>query len=206
MGLFDVKVTTTKAFSTERLVKYINNGIAIGLTKTAKEAQEAVLTELGSHFTVRNKWATNSPIGIKIKAASGDKPSEGAEVFTKAPFGQRQQEGGTKIPYGNHIAVPAKAGPLNRARVIPAGMRPKALIDSGRGFIVTLNSGKKAIALHDKRKRDFVIVYFLEPSVKVKATDWFYGPVQKVARERLAKNVGEGIDTTLARFKASTSG
>src|SRR5438445_1744194 len=100
---FSVKVTKAPP-SAERIMKYMNNGIAIGLTKTAKEGQAAVIdkVEHGGIFINRKTWfAQQSPIGIKIKAASGDNVEAGAEVKTKAYFGPLQESGGIKLPFSS---------------------------------------------------------------------------------------------------------
>lgn len=216
--MFDVKVTTTKPFSTERLVKYINNGVAIGLTKTAKEAQDAVQKGLPSHFTIRNRWAENSPIGIKIKAASGDRPSDGAEVFTKAPFGPRQQEGQEKLPYKNYLAIPI----IPFARPTKESLIPKKNLPSNlkNAFILTTITGKKFLCIRKpKGRRAFsglprsggrqtsglVTMYQLVTKVKGKAVDFFYGPIEKVVSRRLVKNCSEGVDAQLRKFAERTA-
>lgn len=187
-------------FPAAKIVKQFNYGTAVGLTKTAKEAQAAVQGAAKGAFKNRKAWyAQSSPIGIKVKPATVANPV--AEIYAQNYFLPLQESGGIKIPFGNHIAVPARDGPINKARTIPAAMRPKALISSGRGFIIDLKSGHKAIAVRGLKKRGkfkgLTIVYFLVPKVKITAKHVFFDPIKKVVDRRMGIIIDREISKAL---------
>ena len=127
----------------QKLVKQINYGTAVGLTRTAKEGQAAVQGALRGKFTIRNAWLTNSPIAIKITPAT--QATQFAEVYTKAPFMQRQDEGGEKIPYKNYLAIPI----IPFARPSKNALIPKRNLPSNlkNAFILTTKTGKKILCV-----------------------------------------------------------
>lgn len=186
----------------EKIVKNLNFGTAVGLTKTAKEGQAAVFGAVRGTFKGPNNWL-KSPIGIKITPATRDKLT--AEVKTSAKFLPLQDEGGVKLPFGNHLCIPASKGPLAGKRRIPANMRPKAIMDSGRGFITTTKSGTKIMGVRGLKTRGkyagFTIMYVMVPKAQIKAAKVFYDPIKKVVDRRLAINIRHSIDRAFATMK-----
>lgn len=203
--MFDLRTSVTGVPSAEKIIKQVLYGTAVGLTKTAKEAQAAVIGASQGAFRNRKPWMNpSSPIGIKITPATA--ASQFAEVYAKNYFLPKQDEGGIKLPFsGTHVAVPAPDGPVNTARVIPAAMRPRALIASGRGFIITLKSGVKAVAVRGLKKRGkfkgLTIAYFLVPKVKITATHVFYDPIQKVIDRRMMSNISREVGIAIAKMR-----
>lgn len=198
--MFDVRITKFPPTAAE-IMKQINFGTALGLTNTAIQAQTAVVGAMQGRFTIRNNWLTNSPIGIKINRAT--KVNLKAEVFTRAPFLPLQESGGIKIPYGNHLAMPADDGPLKKLKKIPEALRPKALMASGRGFIITgKKSGVKLMMTRNLKSRGKYggvrIMYVLIPHAKLKPANVFYKVIGKVVDRRLALNISQGIEKAFA--------
>lgn len=182
-------------------MKYVNNGTAVGLTKTAQKGQDNVVAELKSKFTVRGNWfQKNTPVGIKIKAANGDNLR--AEVFTNAHFLPLHDTGGTKYAYKDYIAIPTQFARPNKARKVADQLKPKALIASGKAAIVTLDSGGKAIYAVDPRrpKEGWVPMYILTKQAKIKDVDIFTVPVQKAVDKYLKNYVSDGISKALDRL------
>jgi hypothetical protein len=103
-----------------KLIKQFAFGTAVGLTKTAGEAQDAVKGAIRGKFTIRNKWM-DSPIGIKRKAANKNDVPIAAEVSTKAKFMKLQDEGGPKLAYKNYLAIPI----IPNARASKTALIPK---------------------------------------------------------------------------------
>lgn len=188
--------------SAERIIKYMKNGIAIGVTKTAKEAQAAVVANLRGTFTIRNAWLTNSPIGIKVTIARGDQYRPTATIYTTAKFLPMHEAGATKFPLGNHIAVPTKFARPNKGSRIRAEHRPKALIASGKAAIVENDNGTKLLYADLGGAKGWVPMYVLTPKAKQKKADIWEKPIRKVVDRNLAKNIDAGVATTMARLKA----
>lgn len=203
--MFNIEVTNNIP-SSDRILKYLRNGISTGLTRTAKEGQAAVQTAAETDFINRKKWyAASSPIGIRITPATGE--SLEAAVRSTAYFGELQDKGGIKLPYSStHLAIPAKGGPLAGRRSIPDDLKPKALIRSGKAFIEITEKGTQLLVVHGLRDagryRGTVLMYVLVPKAKIRPTHFFYDSVQKVADTRLQPNVARGIDESLARLRS----
>jgi len=137
---------------------------ASALTWTVQAVQKAIILRIPRIFNVTKKWwLKQQPTGIKIKPANYKKINPFAEVYTKAHWGLRQEEGGIKTPYtGAHILVPTKAVPKygrkagGAAKVI-AGKR---IVKHNGSPIITLKSGKKVIARRkEKKRRDIETMY-----------------------------------------------
>jgi hypothetical protein len=188
--------------SAEKIIKNINFGTAVGLTKTAGEAKSAVIGAWKGKFTIRNPWLERSPIGPKIKPATRDKLT--AEVSMSAKFARLQDEGGIKLPYKNYLAMPADSGPLAGKKRIPVAMRPKNLKDA---FILTTKSGTKLLCIRKmsgrgkNRSSGVVPMYVLIPRASIKRADIFRDPIEKVVNRRLKPNISAGITRALQTMR-----
>lgn len=162
------------------------------LTKTAQAGQRVVQTTvLPKKFTLRSPaWMKQ---GIRITPAT--KKSLQSAVEDIHAFMDLQETGGTKIPYGNAIAIPITGGARPSARaLIPAGNMPSKVMANG-GFILQLANGMGLMCARflkaGRRKRDkftgqlasakwsrpITPMYLLVPRATVKAR---YGFVESV--------------------------
>lgn len=205
--MFNISVTqTTKPITADRIAKYIANGISTGLTKTAKEAQTAVIFKIGSTFKNRTPWySQSSPIGIKVKAATGETLS--AEISTRAYFGPLQEQGGIKLPFSStHLAIPAKGGPLYGMKRIPDDLKPRALVRTGKAWIETTEKGTQLLVVHGLRSsgkyKGNVLMYILVKKATIKRTDFFEKPIEEVVRRSLAKNIDFAVRTSLDKLRS----
>ena len=183
-----------------KIAKNIDFGTALGLTKTAGQGKDAVMKTAESKFTIRNNWL-KSPIGPRVKIAKRDNLK--AEISMSAHFGRIHDEGGTKIPFRNWIAVPTKFARPNKRSRIANDLKPAALMDSGRGVIVTLDSGSEMIfAKHPRRKTDeFLPMYVLTKTAKIKDVDIFREPIEKVVDKNLKDNIRAGIAKAISTMR-----
>ena len=180
--------------SAEKIIKNINFGTAVGLTKTAKDAQAAVVSTIkgGTGWSIRTPWLTSSPIGIKITPATRDNLR--AEVKTAAKFLPMHEAGATKFPLGNHIAVPTKFARPNKGSRIRAEHRPKALIASGKAAIVENDNGTKLLYANLGGAKGWVPMYVLTPKAKQKKADIWERPIEKVIKSKLSANIAREVD------------
>ena len=186
--------------SAEKIIKQLLYGTAVGLTKTAKEAQAAVQGSARGKFTIRNRWLEQqTPVGIKIKPAMPTNPV--AEVYTKAPFGPRQEFGGTKIPYKHWLAIPitGTARPT-KSSMIPKRNLPRSLQNA---FVLTTKKGTTLLCVRKARGKNKGIVpmYVLVTRVQVKRTNWFHDPIEKVVRRRMMSIIDREIGIALAKMR-----
>jgi hypothetical protein len=181
--------------SAEKIYKNIQFGTAVGLTKTAKEAQSAVLAALQSTFTLRGTWfQANNRFGIKIKPATKDDLS--AEVRTMADWLKIHEDGGIKHAQSGRLAVPTENVRRNKRYIIPRNQRPKGL--AGKAFVLMTKKGPVlAQRISRGKRKGMIVLYGLEGSARIKKQPTFHDPIQKVVDHRLTKNIEAGIQNAL---------
>lgn len=177
--------------SAAEIIKQTNFGTAVGISRNVKRGQEAVRKALHRDFTIRNKWAEIGPYAIKIKTA---KASDLAGViWTNAGWLEPHEKGGTKIPKGKSVAVPTwQLRPKGSTKILRTQIRPKALLASGKAFILNTPKGRVIARLKGKGQR-LEILYGLEPRVRLKRTSTFYDPIENQVRRFLNHDIQQGI-------------
>ena len=170
-------------------------GTAVGLTKTAKQAQDAVVSSLRSTFTLRGNWfEQRNKFGIKITPARKDKLQ--AEVKTAADWLEAHEEGTDKTGQGR-LAIPTDQVRRNKRMIIPRGQRPKGL--ASKAFILETKKGPVlAQRLMKGKRKGLIILYGLEKTVKIKKRSTFHEPIKKVVKSNLKDNIRTGIAMAFA--------
>jgi hypothetical protein len=183
----------------EQVMKSINFGTARGVTWTAKDAQTAIITSLGNHFTLRGNWMQPSNrFGIRIKPAT--KTDLKAEVYTAADWLLLHEEGGDKHGRGGSLAVPTDEVRRTKRMIIPRGQRPKGL--GAKAFkLMTKRGPVLAQRITRGKRKGLIILYGLEKSVHIKKRPTFYGPGQAAVNKFLERNVNKSISQALADIK-----
>ena len=200
--------------SAARIMKYINNGTAVGLTATAKEAQAAAQASTSHNFVYRNNWLPQSnKFGIRVKPASGDRISDGAAVHTAATWLRKQKDGGSvrpgqsggrTFPYTyagkQYIARPTnELRPPGSRKVLSKGLWPSTL--KHRIFVIKAKTGQLMLMKRfGPGPTDVAAMYLLDEVINIKAKDSFEEPIRKVCDRRLSKNIRKGIDAAMARL------
>lgn len=202
---FPITAKLVKRPRMDVILKQVDYGTAVGLTRGAKLGQSAVQGSLRSKFTIRNNWLEQqTPLGIKITPATPAKLR--SEVKTAARFLPLQEKGGTKIPFGNHLAIPTKNVRPNPRALIPKNLMPKALVATGKAFVEKFKNGTMALSVHGLKKSgkfsDVVVMYFLVPRAQIKSVDFWEGPIESVLRIHLKSTIDREIVSALkkARF------
>lgn len=214
MVSFTAKITQRPDFA--NVSKLIERGTAWALTQTAKDVQREVQYKIKKTMITRKEWfAQSSPIGIKVKhAVTRDLR---AEISTSAFFGRLQDEGGTKLPYKNWIAVPTENVRPTKNALIPKALRPGNLKNA---FVITARSGAKLLCVRaamgtNKRGqfrilgkrlskgmgKDLVVMYILKKDVKIKRTDFFTETAKYYSKRWLPVHMRRGIAHALATGK-----
>lgn len=181
------------------IIKQVNFGTAVGLTKTAKEGQSAVVGAIKGTFTTRGTWFNqNMRHGIKITPAKKDKLQ--AEVKTLADWLEPHETGTDKHARGGRVAVPTDQVRRNKRLIIPRGQRPKGL--AAKAFVLQTKRGPVlAQRLMKGKRKGLIVLYGLEKTVKIKKNSTFYEPLEKVVKRRLHDNIRDGIKFALATMK-----
>lgn len=182
-----------------KTMRQIDFGTAVGLTKTAKQGQEAVVSSLRSTFTLRGNWfEQRNKFGIKITPAKKDKLQ--AEVKTAADWLEPHEEGKDKRGQDGRLVVPTDQVRRNKRMIIPRGQRPKGL--AGKAFILETKKGPVlAQRLMKGKRKGLIILYGLEKTVKIKKRSTFHEPIKKVVKSNLNDNIRAGIKMAFATAK-----
>jgi len=185
--------------SAEKIMKNIDFGTAKGLTKTAKQGQSAVVDALQSNFTLRGTWFNqNMRHGIKITPARKDKLQ--SSVHTLADWLEPHETGKDKTPRGGNLAVPTDQVRRNKRSIIPKGQRPRGL--AAKAFVLQTKKGPVlAQRLIKGKRKGLIILYGLEPQVKIKKRPTFRVPIEKVVKSNLKSNIAEGINDAIRTMR-----
>lgn len=125
--------------------KQIPFATAVALTRTARDANEAVRASLTKNFTIRSKGLIK---GWRIDPArKKDWPNCQAGVGSKDAFWLLHESGGTKRAKSGTIAIPTKLVKRTKAGRVPPSLRPSPLIDKGKAY------PEKTAILKSKAKR-----------------------------------------------------
>lgn len=109
----------------ENLVKQVRFATSKAMNDAAFIARDAERRHVEDAFTVRRPFVLQ---GIQVERPYATKANltVALSVEPKRDFLAKFEEGGTKTPQGQHLAVP-DAQTFDRSRVVPRGKRPKAL-------------------------------------------------------------------------------
>lgn len=93
----------------------------------------------------------------------------------------QHEDGGTKKPRGRSIAIPTMNVKRNARGAVPAGKRPRAVIDSGKAFPIQLH-GRRFIATRSgpKKKPKLKVLFVLTPSARITPRLRFYDTGNRV--------------------------
>lgn len=182
----------------DKLIKNINFGTAVGLTRTAKEGQAAVVGALAGTFTLRGRWfEQGNKFGIKIKPAKRDDLS--AEVRTQADWLEIHEKGGQKTARGGRVAVPTGDVRRNKRAIIQKSQRPRNLKNT---FVLeTAHGPVLAQRITRGKNKGIRILYGLEPKVQIRKQSTFYAPIDNVVKRRLDANIRAEIEKALRTMR-----
>lgn len=195
----------------EWIYKQLRFGVAVGLTKTAKEGQSAVFGSLRGSFNLRGGWYKQSnKLGIKVKSAKRTDLS--AEVRTDAEWLDKQKKGGTihgsenvrtfHYKYGGvrYIAEPShELRPKGSKKIITKSLWPSRLRKRKRAFVIkSRKSGTPVLMVRFAPGKDgYTPMYVLRRDISITPTDAFYDPITKVVKRRLPQNIAREIENAL---------
>ncbi len=180
------------------IMKQVNFGTSVGVNKTLKEGQAASIGAAKTTFTIRNNWLERSPIAIKAKFSNKNQTRISGEIFTKADFLRRHEDGTDKTARGGgNVAVPTENVRRNKRLIIPKGQRPKGL--GPKVFVMQTRRGPVlAQRITKGRNKGIKVLYGLEKQVAIKKQSTFEDPIRKVVKSNLKPNIAAGIRFAMA--------
>ena len=186
---------------------------AKALTMTVQDVQHELQSEMPSRFTIRRTWTIQ---GIRIKPAT--KRELTAAVYSRDPFMDLQESGGTKAPigrrvfdYGQYLAVPLDAR-RTKGDVVKKEDWPQNLI---KPFIITLHDGRKFLCVREvsmgKRgprrvselrkgatQSGIKLMYTLVPKAEVKARLGLHDIARRLVPVRFPANFNDAMAVAIA--------
>jgi hypothetical protein len=192
MSFLSVKVNRTGG--ADKFAKNVDFGTALALTRTAKEAQKAVLKAQEETFTIRGNWSSPSnKFGTKVKPAK--KTDLTADIHSEADWIVPHEEDSQKTPRsGANLAIPTDNVRRTKRQIIQRSQRPGAL--RGKNDVVLKTRTGKTMLFQRKgkgKKSRLVSMYLLTPRAHIRKQSTFYAPA-----ENAAKNFPKNLDAALA--------
>lgn len=186
--------------SANDIMRQINYGTAVGLTKTAKDGQDTVVKAVKATFTYRGRWLEQgNRFGIRVKPAT--KNDLESQVTTQADWLKLHEEGGTKNARTSHgVAIPQeKIRPRGSTKIIRGPLKPGALLAAGKGaFVIKTAHGEAIVKRMGRGKnKQLVFLYDFRPNVRVKKQSTFYEPLEKVVKRRIGQHISREIQNAL---------
>lgn len=194
------------AWASSAIARQIPYATARALTALAKAAQTEIREHLGDpgRFRLRSTWTAR---GIRIVPADKrDFPACQAIVGSRDEYLVLQETGGTKTPNsGRRLAIPAKIPASRRGSLgVPKSIRPRRLIDSGRGWI----DDDQDLLVRDRRgarsigpRRPPAVYFFLRPSAKIRPVLGFRDTATRILREQYQERFHQELQSALERGK-----
>lgn len=160
---------------------------SLALNRTAMEARDEVREGLPQRFKLRNNWTRR---GVQVRTSN--KANLVASVLAPG-YMEIQETGGTRTPTRSRLlAAPAQA--MQGDRVIPRSKRPRALIDSGKAFLLTLKDGRRAIfQRYGKKRKDIRLAYWLTEDQQYEDRFEFAKTVESKVARRFSVNFAAAL-------------
>lgn len=164
---------------------------SLALNRTATGARDVVKGNLPSRFTLRNRWTVGG-----IQARTSTKTNLVAQVMAPG-YMQIQETGGTRTPLESKLlAAPTDA--IKGKRVIPKAKRPRALIESGKGFILPLKDGSAGVFKRYGKKRGQIrLLYALTPDQSYDERFMFEADVEGYVKAQYSVHFADALFAAL---------
>lgn len=202
--------------------KQLTFAFAAALTKTAKAAQSAVLSEIGKDFKIRNRWTEpGNMFGIKVLPATrGDLT---AAIVTRADWLVLHEEGGTKVSVagdkpkqkaflsdlgnkhllgGRHYVAIATSNVRTFDQALPARLKPGRL---KKPFVLKMKSGRFGIFIRvgatKKKSGTLKLMYVLVESARIKKASTVVAPTVKTIERDFSNIFFQELKNAIATAK-----
>lgn len=151
---------------------------SLGVNNLAKEAQaDTAHRLLPSVFTLRTPWyLSGTRYGFNIKfSKKTDNPIQSI-LGSAADWLKLQEEGGEKTPTtASSLSLPTDQSQPNKTDVLKKNIRPKALFESGKAFVIKKANGEEVLMIRKgkdklgKRTGNLRAMYLFKKSGNVRA-------------------------------------
>ena len=171
--------------------KQLPYAASVALNRTAVGARDLVRDNLPKRFRLRNNWTKGG-----VQARTSTKSNLMARVLAPE-YMLIQETGGTRQPTKSKLlAAPAEAMQSNR--VTPKAKRPRALIASGKGFILDMGNGDAGVFERYGRKRGQIrLLYWLTDDQQYEQRFEFQRDVSAYVQGKFSVNFATAVADAL---------
>lgn len=153
------------------------------LNLTAVGARDEVRGNLPKRFTLRNGWTTGG-----VQARTSTKTNLVAAIMAPG-YMEIQETGGERRPTRSKLLA-APATEMHSTSVTPKGKRPRALIASGKAFVI--GAGERGAGVYQRKGRKgskaIKLLYWLAPEQGYEERFEFEADVQAHVNARFSNN------------------
>jgi len=128
LSAFERKAAEMNAFADQ-----VPFALSKALNEAAVEARKAIVKTWEEHVKVRRQHFIHQVLHLELSSKRNLRVAYYDQTKDQRGHLKLHAEGGTKVPKGEHLAIPYPKNPLIRmtgAGLLPRAMRPKALIAS----------------------------------------------------------------------------
>lgn len=172
----------------EKLEKQIRFATMLTLNQAAFDARSAVQTMIARKLELKTKFL---PSSVVVNKATKQKLEAIVGFLERARLAELLEEGGTRIPFGNHIAIPI--GARSKSGRVTKANHPSAIIARG-GFVREIE-GLLGIWLPARGgKRRITLMYVLKEQTKYRGSNITFertvkGAIPASVKRNFARNV-----------------
>ena len=155
--------------------------------------KELIDTTWAQHIKVRNPSFLRA--ALTTKGTRANKRSLRVELYDRLGRGSLLQhaQGGTKLPRGTNLAIPATGTVRRGSRGVPKTQRPRAIV---------ANTPKRALRITSKgifvgQGGQLRLRYAFKTSARIKADVPFQADFNRVMRREIARNFGVRIEQAM---------
>jgi hypothetical protein len=172
------RITTTSSHAIKDATRF---EIARALTRTARDATQAVKDELPKKFTLRRNWVSK---GIRFDVAK--KVRLVASVYSVDDYMTKQEEGETRLPSGRSLAIPVDARRNERSPILPSLFPRRAL---SRKDVFKSDMERTGWGIFQRMNTGIRILYLLRPRKHTKPRWELESTVDAVVQKRFEMNL-----------------
>lgn len=212
-----IKIYVQSNFSSKKINQQLPKAIALAITRTTTDSQEAIQSELPKQFTIRGPWwKKGNKFGIKVRPAEKTSQPIHGEVGTNADWLTLHEGGGTKKRFSTSsgsptnesftrlvtgkslIAIPTKAVKRTKREII---RRPSKPFNLKRAFAVQTKRGNVLIMARPGvgKKTKPVPYYLLRKTANIDNTSTVIDPTIKTFRRRFKPNFEIAMRRTMTK-------
>jgi hypothetical protein len=186
----------------EEFSEQIPFAISYGLNLTAEEVRDWEIENLRSKFKLRRNWfAPRTRYGMNVVRST--KSNLQAEVFTRAPWLELQEYGGTKTK-GTFVALTLPADDIRQdtQRLIPKSLAPSKVLNNLAKYHAFW-IGPNLWVRFGKGRRDIKPLFFGKQSTRIPARLNFRAGGLAEVQRIYQKNFGKALAYAIATAKSN---